>query len=135
MYNINNLLLIDYKGYQLKFESLILFKHFLKIHKEEKFIKLTENLSNKILLYFDKFYKENKINKIDDGLKIHILYDEFINQLYNEFNKELTDFYIYFNEIQDNSVKTINLIEMDFKKEIINVFFKKILNLRIKFFN
>ena len=135
MYNINNLLLIDYKGYQLKFESLILFKHFLKIHKEEKFIKLTENLSNKILLYFDKFYKENKINKIDDGLKIHILYDEFINQLYNEFNKELTDFHIYFNEIQDNSVKTINLIEMDFKKEIINVFFKKILNLRIKFFN
>ena len=128
-------MLIDYKGYQLKFESLILFKHFLKIHKEEKFIKLTENLSNKILLYFDKFYKENKINKIDDGLKIHILYDEFINQLYNEFNKELTDFYIYFNEIQDNSVKTINLIEMDFKKEIINVFFKKILNLRIKFFN
>ena len=135
MYNINNLLLIDYKNYQLKFESLILFNHFLKIHKEEKFIKLTENLSNKILIYFDKFYKENKINEIDDGLKIHILYGNFINQLYIEFNNELTDLYTYFIEFQDNYVKTINLHESDFKKEIINVFFIKILNLRIKFFN
>lgn len=78
--------------------------------------------------------KKNKINKINDGSKIHILYEEFINQLLIEFDNELTEFYNYFNEIQDNSVKIINLNKIDFKKEIINVFFKKILNLRIKFF-
>lgn len=134
MYNINNLLLIDYKGFQLKFESLIVFNHFLKLHKEEKFKKITKDLSNKILIYFDNYYEKNKINKINDGSKIHILYEEFINQLLIEFDNELTEFYNYFNEIQDNSVKIINLNKIDFKKEIINVFFKKILNLRIKFF-
>lgn len=135
MYNINNLLLIDYKNFQLRFESLVVFNHFVKLNKEEKFNEISEDLSNKILIYFQEFYEKNKINKLNDGLKIHKLYEIFINSLLIKFNSELKEFYNYFNSIQDNSVKTINLCEDEFKKEIINVFFKKILNLRFKFFN